>query len=190
MCAGRCRHTPCCRTQSHITIVQTTSTSKPQSLVLLLVLEDEEDGERGDGERGEHAGGDLDGRGDAGDARDGEAGRGRRLAIGHPRPRRVERVGAHVVRRRRDVACHRVLELAGAVVRLLGDLELTRLVLAQVVVGLAPPAAHLARRRVAQGHLHRLVAGIRPGRRRRGRRVQRPCHGDGVLAGVQDWSSI
>jgi len=56
---------------------------------------------------------------------------------------RVGGVGAHVVGARGDVASDDVPEAAGARgVRLLGDLELARLVLAEVVVGLAPPAEH------------------------------------------------
>ena len=165
-----------------------------RSLVLPPLLDDGEEGERGDGERGEHGGGDAEGRVDARDARDAEVVGGRGLAVAHGRPGRVQGVGAHVVGRGGDVAGHPVPERrarararaggGGVRVRLrLGDLELARLVLAQVVVGLAPPAVLLARRRVAEGHLHRLVPGVRAGRRRR---VQTPCHGDRVLAGVQD----
>lgn len=150
-------------------------------LVLPPLLDDDEEGERGDGERGEHGGGDPEGRVDARDARDVEVVGGRGLAVAHRRPGRVQRVGAHVVGRGGDVAGDPVPERPlAAGVRLPGDPELARLVLAQVVVGLAPPAVLLARRRVAEGHLQRLVHGA--GRRR----VEVPCHGYRVLAGVQD----
>jgi len=100
---------------------------------------------------------------------------------------RVGGVGAHVVGARGDVAGDDVPEAvggsAGGGVRLLGDLELARLVLAEVVVGLAPPAVFLARRRVAQLHRHVLVGG---GGARGLRGVQAPRHRHRVHAGVQD----
>lgn len=155
-------------------------------LVLLALLDDEEEGERGDGEGGEDAGGDLEGGVDAGDPGDVEGGVRRALPVGHLRAGRVHRVGAHEVGRRRDVARHHVVEPAGAGgVRLHGDLELARLVLVQVVGGLAPPAVRPARRRVAQLHLHALERRVGA---RRLRRVQRPRHRHRVLAGVHDCS--
>jgi hypothetical protein len=157
-------------------------------LVFLAVLDDEEEGERGDGESREHAGGDLDGCVDARDAGDVEGRGGAGLAEGHLRAGGVERVGAHVVGARGDVAGDGVLEAAagaGGVV-LLGELELARLVLAEVVVGLAPPAVLLAHRRVAQFHLHALVGGVGAGGLSG---VQGPRHGDLVHAGVQDCAS-
>lgn len=157
-------------------------------LVLLAVLDDEEEGERGDGEGREHAGGDLDGGVDARDADDVEGGGGAGLAVGHLRARRVERVGAHVVGGRGDVAGDGVLEAAAAAggVGLFGDLELARLVLLEVVVGLAPPAVLLAHRRVAQLHHDALVGGVGAGGLRR---VQRPRHRQLVHAGVQNCSA-
>jgi len=155
-------------------------------LVLLAVLDDEEECERGDGECREDAGGDLEGRVDTSDAGDVEGCGGARLAVGHLGARRVRGVGAHVVGARGDVAGDDVREAAGGSaggVRLLGDLELARLVLAEVVVGLAPPAVLLARRRVAQLHLHVLVAGVGAGRLGG---VQAPRHRHRVHAGVQD----
>uniref|UniRef100_A0A804PKM0 Uncharacterized protein n=1 Tax=Zea mays TaxID=4577 RepID=A0A804PKM0_MAIZE len=154
-------------------------------LVLLAGLDDEEEGERDDGEGREDAGGDLERGVDAGDAGDVEGGGGRRLAVGHLGARRVRGEGAQVVGARGDVAGDGVLEAAGRRrrVRLLGDLELARLVLADVVLGLAPPAVLLARRRVAQLHLHALVPGVGAGRLRG---VQAPRHRQRVHAGVQD----
>jgi len=156
-------------------------------LVLLAVLDDEEERERDDGEGGEDAGGDLEGGVDAGDAGDVEGGGGAGLAVGHLGARRVGGVGAQVVGARGDVAGDDVREAAAAAggggVRLLGDLELARLVLAEVVLGLAPPAVLLARRRVAQLHLHVLVRRVGAGGLRA---LQAPRHRHRVHAGVQD----
>jgi hypothetical protein len=152
-------------------------------LVLLTVLDNEEEGKRDDGEGGEHAGGDLDGRGDPRDADDLEVARcvvG--LAVGHELAGPVQHVGAHEIEARGDVPGDAILEAAagGPVVGLLGELELARLVLAQVVVGLAPPAVLAALRRVAQlyhdlGGVGRLCTFTPP-----------PFYVDLALAGVQN----
>uniref|UniRef100_A0A453MBK1 Uncharacterized protein n=1 Tax=Aegilops tauschii subsp. strangulata TaxID=200361 RepID=A0A453MBK1_AEGTS len=160
----------------------------PSLVILLALLNEEEEGEGDDGEGGEDAGGDLDGGGDARDADDVEGGGGRGLAVGDLRAGGVERVGAHVVGGGGDVEGDAVLDpAAGAGVGLLGDLELAGLVFLEVVVGLAPLALLLARRRVAEADLHVLVGGVVAGRPRR---VEGPRHRDHVLAGMENWSMI
>lgn len=143
-----------------------------------------EEGDEGkDGEGGEAGGGDVQGGVVPGDAIDLEEVLGLGGVGGLPEGQLfvggVDGVRPHEEGGAGDLLAHQVGEVAPAAggVGLGGDGEGAGLVLAEVVVGLPPPAVLLARRRVAEPHLDLLVRRVGVGREAL---VQRPAHRDGV----------
>lgn len=156
-------------------------------LLCFPLLHREEEDERKNGKGGEAARRNVERRVAAGDPHHVEQVGGLRgvgrLPVSDLGVAGVERVRPHEVGPGGDSALHGVHEgAAAAAVGLRGDLELARLVLLQVVVGLAPPAVDLAHRIVAQQHFDLLVARVSARRRAL---VQLPAHLELVDAGVQ-----